>query len=115
MAVRLRSLEPVPFITKISLRRESTSASVRDGSAAAPASTPYTVACPRPILPWGSSPERYETATPISSASSDRSMSARTSRFRMRDLVAPTAADAATSFESSKVSPPDRTASLGAE
>lgn len=93
---RLRSVEPVPLSPVSCEKTSSTAPTVRCAASLGGVSNPATVRQPAPIRPCTSSPDSQATTVPISCGLAAAKSSASAAIFALRDRVARTAAEAAT-------------------
>ncbi len=96
-----RAVDPAPEVCASSSRAASTAATGSDGSGAGSVSSPARVRQPVPIRPWRGSPASHAVAGSTSSGPAARSSAASDADFSVRDRVAPTAAEVATTSASS--------------
>ena len=96
-----RAADPAPDVPARSVSAWSTAATVSDGSLAGSPAIRARVRQPTPSRPCRVSPESHAVTGSTSAASACRSSSAIVPAFAVRDLVAATAVDAATTSASS--------------
>ena len=97
---RRDAVEPAPAVAASRVNAASTSTTVRPGSVGGLGQRPERAVARRPRRRCGSTPDRCETTTPTSAGSQRANRSARACVFAVRERVAATAREAATTSAS---------------